>query len=76
MGDAGNTSSKQCFAINHIIPDPSVLLIVVTDLPQESEFSPVVPAGFATQSAHPHLHLRPVTWLSVLGTIPSSDPVN
>jgi hypothetical protein len=67
----------QYLAINDdLIPDPSVLLTVVRDLPQVSEFSPVVPARFATQFAHPLLHLLQVTWLSALGTIPSSDPVN
>jgi hypothetical protein len=40
------------------------------------EFSPVVPARFATRSARPLPHLPQVTWLSVVGTIPSYGPVN
>jgi hypothetical protein len=41
-----------------------------------SEFSPAVPARFATRSARPLPRLPQVTWLSVVGTTPSSDPVN
>ena len=64
-------------AIDHdLVPDPSVLLTVVTDWPQVSEFSPVVPARFATRSARPLPRLLRATWLSVVGTNPSSDPVN
>ena len=61
---------------NYLIPDPSVLLTVETDLQQVSGFSPVAPARFATRSARLPPRLRRVTWLSFVGTIPSSDPVN